>query len=123
MNQLTPPAYLNDDAKEEFNRVIKFLGNRLNPLDYSLLIDYSEAFADVIFLRALVDVEGMRLMSERGGLYLNPTITLLMNRRSLLATLRKDLGFTPNSRREKPTGRGRNGRGSSLYEQIAADGP
>ena len=102
------PNHITDGiAREEYIRVVRTLGNKLTPVDRSLLADYAITYADVIRLSEEVETEGHKLTGPKGGEYLNPTTTLVMHKQSLLASLRRDLFFTPKSRGEKskPTGK------------------
>lgn len=101
--KLVSPDWLDKDAKTEFARILKELGPNIQVVDLSVLSDYAQAYSDVIKFQAMVDIEGIKLEGSKGGEYLNPTVTLLMNRREGLARLRRDLGFTPTSRKVKPT--------------------
>lgn len=101
--KLTAPDWLDADAKKEFARIQKELGSNIHAVDLSVLSDYAQAYSDVMKFQVMVDIEGIKLTGLKGGEYLNPTVTLLMNRREGLARLRRDLGFTPTSRKVKAT--------------------
>ena len=88
-------------AKQEWVRIHNLLADKLDVRDHSLLIDYCLTFAEIIELRDTVAIEGRTLTSDKGGSYINPTMNLLISRQSHMASLRRDLYFTPKSRIEK----------------------
>lgn len=105
-------------AKEEFVRLKQIIGDRLSPVDRSLVVDYCTLTAEIRRLQEMVEEEGHKLTGPKGGEYLNPTVTLLMQKQSLLANLRRDLFFTPRSRGEKAKP---SGKALSIREKLDVD--
>lgn len=96
------PPWLNDvDAKFEFRRVVAILGQNVKPEDQSLLGDYAMAHANVLDLRRCCLGAQRILLGAKGGAFTNPIFQQLAGAESHLATLRRDLFFTPKSRGEK----------------------
>jgi P27 family predicted phage terminase small subunit len=96
------PDYLNDEARVEFTRVVKLLGKAASELDLSVIADYAQAHADCNEMSIAVRFEGDVLTSDKGNSYANPRTNILMGRRKDLERLRRDLGFTPASRKTMP---------------------
>ena len=90
-----------EPAKAEWLRIVAIMGDKIDKRDRSLLIDYCLTHAEVIALRRTVQFEGHKLVGPKGGEYINPTVNLLISRQTHLASLRRDLYFTPKSRIEK----------------------
>lgn len=107
-NPLSLPAWVVDpEARAEYKRLIQILGKNITPVDRSLLVDYCVLHGQILELQNAVDIEGHKLSGPKGGEYLNPTATFLMQKQSLLAALRRDLFFTPRSRGEKAKPKGK----------------
>ena len=93
----------NAEAKREYLRVCGLLDGKMDERDRSLLVDYALTHAEIITLRASVDIEGYTCIGEKGGSYVNPTVNVMTSRITHLSQLRRDLYFTPRSRIEKKT--------------------
>lgn len=96
-----PPELTKQWAIYEYKRIMTVLGDKADALDHSLLVDYAQTYSDILDLKSLVDQEGLKLVSTKGGEYINPTWNMLVSRQSHMAALRRDLYFTPKSRAEK----------------------
>ncbi len=96
-----PPELASKWAIYEYKRIVIALNEKISALDHSLLVDYAQTYSDILDLRSMVEQEGMKLISEKGGEYINPTLNILISRQSHMAALRRDLYFTPKSRVEK----------------------
>lgn len=100
---LEPPRRLDPAAKKEFQRVVSELqGSGIMSVDLSLLADYAQAEADVARLEKAMRKEKPVLTSDKGNAYVNPLVGVLSARRTSLAQLRRDLGFTPRTRGNLP---------------------
>jgi P27 family predicted phage terminase small subunit len=106
--KIQKPAWLDSaNAVREWQRIVKELGDKLTAVDASLLADYCQMYADCIDLRHRVEKEGELVMSSKGIMYTNPTLSILMNRENRLFLLRSQLYFTPKSRNEKQRTQGK----------------
>jgi P27 family predicted phage terminase small subunit len=107
--KVVAPGYIrNDDmALEEFTRVVRELGGVLRPVDVSLLASYALAHAECIRVREACQGEDYVKEGMKGGTYVNPIFNLLTQKENTLASLRRDLYFTPKSRAEKTAPKGK----------------
>lgn len=94
------PDFLSKEARAEFRRVVRLMGDRANPADIALLTNYATTFAEVARLSQEVEREGFVVVTPQGA-KVNPKEQLLTARRNQLATLCRDLTLTPKSRAEK----------------------
>ncbi len=102
------PSWLSDiRARTEYIRIVKELGGNLKQVDISLIADYAKSFARIFVLEEKVLEHGATSVSSKGAEYVGPWMTMLMAERTHLATLRRDLFFTPKSRGtgSQPTGK------------------
>lgn len=112
---LEPPDYIDDRAKQEFVKLAGQLASSLRETDVYVLADFCQALSDIIDLMAIIKVEGKTILNmESGATKMNPNVSLLLARRQAFSALRKDLGLTPASRKEKPP----KGNKSSLKESV-----
>ena len=88
------------EAKAELVRVLKLLHGKVDDRDKSLLIDYAMTHAEIINLRMLIG-DDYTLTGAKGGEYTNPLVNIMAGKQSHLASLRRDLYFTPKTRVEK----------------------
>lgn len=96
-----PPLIVDINARAEYMRITKLLGDKVNKFDLSLLIDYCITHGEIIKLRSVCTNEGEVLVGPKGGTYINPRTNILLSKISHLSSLRRDLFFTPKSRADK----------------------
>lgn len=94
------PDFLSKEARAEFRRVVRLMGDRANPADIAILTNYATTFAEFARLSQEVDRECSVVVTPQGA-KVNPKEQLLAARSKQLATLCRDLTLTPKSRAEK----------------------
>lgn len=104
------------EAKLEWIRVVQALADKVDRRDISLLTDYCLTHSEIKELRLSVATEGRTLEGPKGGMYINPTVNLLISRQSHISQLRRDLYFTPKSRIEKQSKTA--AKGNSIRDSI-----
>lgn len=104
----------------EWKRVVVLLEGKFDPRDISLLMDYCITHAEILDLRVRVGSDEM-LMGVKGGCYMNPLLTVMMNRQAHLSALRRDLYFTPKSRIEKQS-KGTLSKAKQIKNSVEAQG-
>ena len=94
------PRWLSDEAKREWKRLAPRLHavGLLTEVDGTALGLLCEAFAQYVAAKAVVDREGMLLMSEKGNAYQHPAAGLMTQARGELMKWSREFGMTPAAR-------------------------
>ena len=94
------PRWLSDEAKREWKRLAPRLWRvgLLTEVDGTALGLLCEAFAQYVTAKAVVDREGMLLMSEKGNAYQHPATGLMTQARGELMKWAREFGMTPAAR-------------------------
>ena len=94
------PRWLSDEAKREWKRIAPRLHavGLLTEVDGTALGLLCEAFAQYVTAKAVVDREGMLLMSEKGNAYQHPAAGLMTQARGELMKWAREFGMTPAAR-------------------------
>ena len=94
------PRWLSDEAKREWKRLAPRLWRvgLLTEVDGTALGLLCEAFAQYVAAKAVVDREGMLLMSEKGNAYQHPAAGLMTQARGELMKWSREFGMTPAAR-------------------------
>ena len=94
------PRWLSDEAKREWKRIAPRLHavGLLTEVDGLALAMLCEAFAQYMAAKAVVDREGLLLVSEKGNSYQHPAAGLMTQARGELLKWAREFGMTPSAR-------------------------
>ena len=94
------PRWLSEEARAEWRRLAPRLHavGLLTEVDSQALGLLCEAFAQYVAAKAVVDREGMLLMSEKGNAYQHPATGLMTQARGELMKWAREFGMTPSAR-------------------------
>jgi P27 family predicted phage terminase small subunit len=94
------PARLNAAAKEHWARVgtVAVRASLIGEADLEVLALLCQALADADAAGALIEREGVTIVSGEGVIKANPAIGVLRDARQLSARLLSELGMSPRSR-------------------------
>lgn len=94
------PRWLSEEAKAQWRRIARPLYEcgLLTQVDQLALALLCEAFATFMAARAEVEREGMIAISERGGSYQHPAVSIMNSSRKELLTWLREFGMTPSAR-------------------------
>lgn len=94
------PRWLSEEARAEWRRLAPRLHavGLLTEVDTQALGLLCEAFAQYVAAKAVVDREGMLLMSEKGNAYQHPATGLMTQARGELMKWAREFGMTPSAR-------------------------
>ena len=94
------PRWLSEEARAEWRRLAPRLHavGLLTEVDGTALGLLCEAFAQYVTAKAVVDREGMLLVSEKGNSYQHPAAGLMTQARGELMKWAREFGMTPSAR-------------------------
>jgi P27 family predicted phage terminase small subunit len=94
------PAHLIGPARTEWKRVTKELVKLkiISVIDQAALSGYCLAYADVIKATNKIKKQGEVIISEKGGLYQNPWVSIRNSAIDRMVKIAAEFGMTPSSR-------------------------
>jgi P27 family predicted phage terminase small subunit len=96
----TAPKWLGEGAKRQWRRIAPGLHavGLLTEVDVTALGLMCEALAQYFEARALVDMEGMMAMSDKGNRYQHPALAVMKSTRQEVLKWAAQFGMTPSAR-------------------------
>ena len=96
----SPPHFLSSSAKFEWKRICEALKdlNILTRADRAALASYCTSYARWKEAEAIVDAEGMVLVTDKGYSYQHPAVAIAQKERMLMRQYLVELGLTPAAR-------------------------
>lgn len=96
----TPPKFLSSSAKYEWKRICEVMKdqNVITKADRAALASYCTSYARWKEAEALIDAEGMVLVTDKGYSYQHPAVSIAQKERMLMRQFLTELGLTPSSR-------------------------
>lgn len=124
------PNWLGKYGKIEYSRVVKLMKDAdpelLQQVDFTLLTKYAQAWDDIRVYSLALNKEDHVIMSENGGMYMNPNYNLRQNAWKRLDEAASKLGFSPYDRTKLAATSAQAADGFSKFlvklEQIRNDG-
>ena len=94
------PRWLSEEARAEWKRLAPRLHavGLLTEVDTQALGLLCESFAQYVAAKAIVDREGLLLMSDKGNAYQHPAAGLMTQARGELMKWAREFGMTPAAR-------------------------
>lgn len=90
------PAWLDAEAKAEYERAAELLGDSMTKADMAVLAQYAQAWADIA--RMQKDIRGKETVTGPQGPIVNPLLKAMNARERTLMSCMAKLGFTPVDR-------------------------
>jgi P27 family predicted phage terminase small subunit len=96
----TCPSYLQDEARREWQRIVKLLFRvgLVTELDRAALAGYCSAYADYVNAEREVRKHGAVIKSDEGGQYQSPWISIKRRALDQVIKFGAEFGLTPSSR-------------------------
>jgi P27 family predicted phage terminase small subunit len=94
------PAHLKGEARNEWNRITKELVKLkiVSNVDRAALVGYCQAWGDYIRACKEVETEGEVIISDKGGMYQNPWVSIKNSAVDRMVRISSEFGMTPSSR-------------------------
>lgn len=99
-NKFTCPKWLEGEAKEEWKRIIKELGENsdLKTVDLKALEGYVQSYSKWKQCEIILKEEGFVMACENGYLQQRPEVAISNKALADMRAFQKELGLTPSSR-------------------------
>jgi len=96
----TCPPHLKGVARTEWTRITGELHalNIITRIDRAALVAYCQAWADYVQACDKVSKEGEVIISDKGGLYQNPWVSIKNSAMDRMVKISAEFGMTPSSR-------------------------
>lgn len=94
------PQHLKGPARTEWSRITKelFTLGVLSRVDRASLVAYCQAWADYVNACKRVEKEGAVIISDKGGMYQNPWVSIKNSSMDRMVRISSEFGMTPSSR-------------------------
>jgi P27 family predicted phage terminase small subunit len=94
------PAWLSDNAKKEWNRIVKEMGSLgiITTLDRTVLAMHCQYIADYLEAKKIIDDEGMTNKTSNGNIIQHPAVGIKNTAFLGIMKTAVELGLTPSAR-------------------------